>query len=60
MNVVNVTCKDCGSILAQLKTPVMEQRYTSTSMCQSCAAKQLARRKGSVVSERILNVRTEA
>lgn len=53
MNVVNITCKDCGSVLAQLKTPVIEQRYTSTAMCQSCAAKQMALRKGSVVSERI-------
>lgn len=41
MNISNIKCKDCGSILAQLRTPIVVQNHSSTSMCGACANKRM-------------------
>lgn len=44
MNLLNLTCLDCGQLLAQVRTPNTEQRYTSSVICPSCATKRMSER----------------
>ncbi|MER2057838.1 MAG: hypothetical protein ABTA16_03375 [Niallia sp.] len=39
MNVVNITCKDCNEVLAQVKSPVAKET-DSNILCVTCASKR--------------------